>query len=86
MAYELRNGEHKPWVGHNNVLVPKGSTIDDYYQYLKDNGIDYTYGDSEGVIITCISNLDLNNKVIILVLADTDERLNEILNIETSFE
>ncbi|WP_432773092.1 ATP-grasp domain-containing protein [Francisella salimarina] len=86
LAHELRNGEHKPWVGHNNVLVPKGSTIDDYYQYLKDNGVDYTYGDTEGVIITCIGNLDLNNKVMILVLADTDDRLEEILNIATSFE
>ena len=39
LAYELRNGKHKPWVGHNNVVVPKGSTIDD----LKTNGVDYNY-------------------------------------------
>ncbi|APD51079.1 ATP-grasp domain-containing protein [Francisella hispaniensis] len=86
LAYELRDGKHKPWVGHNNVVVPKGSTIDDYHQYLKINGVDYNYGDSEGVIITCIGNLDLNNKVMILVIADTDERLDEILNIATSFK
>lgn len=35
LAYELRGGEHKPWIGHNNVLVPKGSTIKDYHGYLK---------------------------------------------------
>ena len=43
-------------------------------------------GDSEGVIITCIGNLDLNNKVMILVIADTDERLDKILNIATYFK
>ncbi|MDE4953322.1 hypothetical protein NAI68_11765, partial [Francisella tularensis subsp. holarctica] len=29
LAYELSIGEHKPWIGHNNVVVPKVSTIDD---------------------------------------------------------
>jgi len=86
LAYELRNGESKPWVGHNNVEVPKGSTISDYHNYLKAKGIDYKCGDSEGVIITCIGNLELNDKVMILVLADTDERLNELLAIATSFK
>lgn len=86
LAYELRNGEKKPWVGHNNVVVPKGSSIEDYHEYLKSKGIDYTYGDNEGVIITCIGNLELNHKVMILVIADTDDRLNEILDIATSFE
>lgn len=86
LAYELRNGEHKPWIGHNNVVVPKGSTIDDYHQYLKVNVVDYNYGDSEGIIITCIDNFDLNNKVMILVIADTDKRLDEILKIATSFK
>ena len=86
LAYELRDGEEKPWVGHNNVVVPKGSSIEDYHEYLKSKGIDYTYGDNEGVIITCIGNLELNHKVMILVIADTDDRLNEILEIATSFE
>lgn len=86
LAYELRDGEHKPWVGHNNVVVAEGSSIDDYHNYLKANGIDYKYGDSEGVIITCIGNLALNHKVMILAIADTDERLEEILDIATSFE
>ncbi|BCD91733.1 hypothetical protein fh0823_18720 [Francisella halioticida] len=86
LAYEIRNGEHKPWVGHNNVVVPEGSTIEDYHEYLKSKEIDYTYGDNEGVIITCIGNLELNHKVMILVIADTDDRLNEILDIATSFE
>lgn len=86
LAYELRNGQDKPWVGHNNVIVPKDSTIDDYHRYLKSKGVDYKYGDSEGVIITCIGNLELNHKVMILVIADTDKRLNEILDIATSFE
>lgn len=86
LAYELRNSEDKPWVGHNNVVVPKDSTIEDYHEYLKSKKIDYTYGDSEGVIITCIGNLELNHKVMILVIADTDELLNEILEIATSFE
>nr|WP_227806638.1 peptide ligase PGM1-related protein [Francisella persica] len=45
---------------------------------LKLNGIDYNYGDSEGVIITCIGNLDLNNKVMILVIADTYELFDKI--------
>lgn len=85
LAYELRNGESKPWVGHNNVEVPKGSTICDYHNYLKSKDIDYKCGDSEGVIITCIGNLDLNDKVMILVLADTDERLNELLDMATSW-
>lgn len=86
LAYELRNGKEKPWVGHNNVEVPVGSTINDYYNYLKTKGIDYKYGDNEGVIITCIGNLELNNKVMILILADTDERLNQLLEIATSFK
>ncbi|MBK2085033.1 ATP-grasp domain-containing protein [Francisella adeliensis] len=85
LAHELRNGESKPWVGHNNVPVPKGAGINDYYDYLKANDIDYKYGDEEGVIITCIGNLDLNQKIMILVIADTDERLDEILDIATSF-
>ena len=57
-----------------------------YYQYCKDNGVNYTCSDTEGVIITSIGHLDLNDKVMILVLADTDDRLEEILNIATSFE
>ena len=86
LAYELRNGESKPWVGHNNVEVSKGSTICDYHNYLKSKDIDYKCGDSEGVIITCIGNLELNDKVMILVLADTDKRLNELLDMATSFK
>ncbi|WP_172106274.1 ATP-grasp domain-containing protein [Allofrancisella frigidaquae] len=85
LAYELREGEHKPWIGHNNVIVPKGATIKDYHEYLKSNKVDYKYGDSEGVVITCIGNLDLNNKVMILVMADTEKRLKEILEIATSY-
>ena len=85
LAYELRSGQSKPWVGHNNVHVPKGSTIDDYHNYLKSNDIDYKCGDSEGVIITCIGNLHINDKIMILVLANTDERLNELLDIATSW-
>ncbi|MDE4984237.1 hypothetical protein NAI39_09300, partial [Francisella tularensis subsp. holarctica] len=76
LAYELRNCEHKNWIGHNNVVVPKVSTIDDYHQYLKVNVVDYNYGDREGIIITCIDNFDLNNNVMILVIADTDKRLD----------
>lgn len=86
LAYELRGGQHKPWAGHNNVIVPKGSSISDYHKYLKDNNIDYKYGDKEGVVITCIGNLSLNSKVMILVIADTDQRVSEILDIATSFE
>ena len=86
LAYELRSGESKPWVGHNNIEVPNGSTIYDYHNYLKSKDIDYKCGDSEGVIITCIGNLELNNKVMILVVADTDERLNELLEIANSFK
>ncbi|MDE4984466.1 hypothetical protein NAI39_11045, partial [Francisella tularensis subsp. holarctica] len=41
LAYELLNGEHKNCIGHNNVLVQKGSTNDDYHQYLKVNVVDY---------------------------------------------
>ncbi|MFC4893009.1 ATP-grasp domain-containing protein [Pseudofrancisella aestuarii] len=84
LAHELRDGEYKPWVGHNNVLVPKGYTIDDYHNYLKSKGVAYSYGDKEGVIITCIGNLEANNKVMILVIADSDERLSEILDIACS--
>lgn len=86
LAHELRDGEMKPWVGHNNIMVPKGSTLEDYHNYLKLNGISYKYGDREGVIITCIGNLEANSKVMILALADTDERLNEILNLACSFK
>ena len=85
LAYELRNGESKPWVGHNNVEVPNGSTIIDYHNYLKSKDIDYKCGDTEGVVITCIGNLELNDKIMILVIADTDKRLNELLEIATSF-
>ena len=73
------------WDTPPHVHVPKGSTIDDYHNDLKSNDIDYKCGDSEGVIITCIGNLHINDKIMILVLANTDERLNELLNIATSW-
>ena len=84
LAHEIRNGELKPWIGHNNVVVPENFTIDDYHSFLKEKGIDYKFGDEEGVIITCTGNLKHNNKIMILVIADTDNRLNEILNIACS--
>ncbi len=85
LAKELRNGAHKPWIGHNNVIVKEGSTITDYQEHLKKHNIDYKYGDKEGVIITCIGNIGVNSKVMILVMADTNERAKEILEIATSY-
>lgn len=84
LAYELRNTADKPWVGHNNVIIPKNYSLDDYHQYLESKGIAYKNGDSEGVIVTCIGNLKENNKVMLLAMAETDERLQEMVNIACS--
>ena len=86
LAHELRNGEMKPWVGHNNVVVPEGATLEDYHNYLKEQGIAYNHGDTEGVIITCIGNLKANSKIMILVIADTDEKLNAMLETACSMK
>lgn len=80
LAYELRNQKLKPWIGHNNIDLPEGTTLHQYHNYLKANHIAYNKGDKEGILITCNGNLP-ENKIMILILADTTERLYELLEI-----
>ena len=80
LAYELRNNQKKPWIGHNNIVIPKDCTMQAYHQYLIEQGVAYQKGSEEGVIITCNGNL-AHNKIMILIIAETTDRLYELLDI-----
>ena len=80
LAYELRGGEKKPWLGHNNIVMPKDTTMKEYYNYLCEQGVAYRNGEEEGILITCNGNL-AHNKIMVLIIAETTERLYELLGI-----
>ena len=80
LAYSLRNSARKPWIGHNNIILPKGTTLEEYHEYLISQHADFKIGDTEGIIITCNGNLS-HNKIMVLIMANTSERLYELLDI-----
>jgi hypothetical protein len=85
LAYDLRNGKRKPWIGHNNIVLPPGTSLDSYHKYLIEHNVDFKKGDSEGVMITCNGNLP-HNKIMVLIMADTTERLYELLDIAENIQ
>ncbi|MFZ9036088.1 MAG: ATP-grasp domain-containing protein, partial [Francisellaceae bacterium] len=79
LAYELR-GQLKPWIGHNNITVPAGTDLYMYQAYLESKNVAYHHGDREGIMIICNGNIE-NNKMMILILAESRERTWELLKI-----
>jgi len=85
LAYEIRNGQDKPWLGHNLVEVPENITVKDFHKYLKDCGVDYKKDDNEGIIIISNGNVSYG-KMMIVIIADTKERIQEMLEIAQNYK
>lgn len=68
----------KTWAAHNGTVVPKGTTLGDYAQYLESSGVHYSRDSGTGIYVVNSATMEFG-KMQIGVIANDVEQVKRLL-------